>query len=88
MKTYTSYLTFNARQRRELIHITGQVEEAVRASGIQEGLMLVSAMHITAGVFVNDHASIVILCAGLSAWHRRIPFMSTTRLVKIMAMPI
>ena len=54
MKTHTKYLTFNTRQRRELLHITPQVAEVVRESGIQEGFVLVSAMHITAGVFVND----------------------------------
>jgi len=55
MKTHTKYLTFNTRQRRELLHITPQVAEAVRESGIQEGFVLVSAMHITAGIFVNDN---------------------------------
>lgn len=55
MKTHTKYLTFNTKKRRELLHITPQVVEAVRESGIQEGFVLVSAMHITAGVFVNDN---------------------------------
>ncbi len=55
MKTRTKYLTFNTRRRRELIHITPQVAEVVQESGIQEGFVLVSAMHITAGVFVNDN---------------------------------
>jgi secondary thiamine-phosphate synthase enzyme len=55
MKSHTVYLTFTTRKRRELIHITDRVEEAVHESGIQEGLVLVSAMHITAGVFVNDN---------------------------------
>ena len=54
MKSHTRYLTFDTRQRRELIRITGQVEQAVAESGVQEGLVLVSAMHITAAVFVND----------------------------------
>jgi secondary thiamine-phosphate synthase enzyme len=54
MKSHTQYLTFNTRGRRELIRITGEVEKAVRESGVQEGLVLVSAMHITAAVFVND----------------------------------
>lgn len=57
MKFHTKYLTFNTRQRRELIHITRQVEEAVRESGVREGFVLVSAMHITAGVIVNDNES-------------------------------
>ena len=55
MKTHTTYLTFNTQHRHELLHITPQVENAVHESGIQEGFILVSAMHITAGVFVNDN---------------------------------
>lgn len=54
MKTATSYLWFNTKSHREYINITGQVEEFVRKSGVQEGMVLVSAMHITAGVYVND----------------------------------
>ncbi len=54
MKTATSYLWFNTKSHREYINITGQVEEIVRTSGVQEGMVLVSAMHITAGVYVND----------------------------------
>ncbi|MCD6553559.1 MAG: YjbQ family protein [Anaerolineae bacterium] len=54
MKSYTKYLVFNTRNRRELVRITGRVEDAVRESGVREGLVLVSAMHITAAVFVND----------------------------------
>jgi len=54
VKSYTKYLVFNTRSRRELVRITGRVEDAVRESGVQEGLVLVSAMHITAAVFVND----------------------------------
>jgi secondary thiamine-phosphate synthase enzyme len=55
MKSHTKYLTFNTRQRRQLVHITDEVQEAVRESGVHEGFVLVSAMHITAGVFVNDN---------------------------------
>ncbi|MFX4262708.1 secondary thiamine-phosphate synthase enzyme YjbQ [Pelotomaculum propionicicum] len=54
MKSHTKYLWFNTRKRREYINVTGEVENAVRESGIQEGMVLVSAMHITAGVYVND----------------------------------
>jgi secondary thiamine-phosphate synthase enzyme len=57
MKVHTEYLTFNTRKHREYIHITPQVEEALRKSGVQEGMVLVSAMHITAGVYVNDDES-------------------------------
>ncbi len=54
MKSHTEYLWFNTKKHREYINITGQVEEAVRKSAVQEGMVLVSAMHITAGVWVND----------------------------------
>ena len=54
MKTHTTYMTFNTTQRRELIRITAEVQAAVDEAGIAEGMVLVSAMHITAGVWVND----------------------------------
>jgi len=54
MKSYKEELWFNTRKRGEFINITPQVEEAVRKSGIKEGLCLVNAMHITASVFIND----------------------------------
>jgi len=54
MKFHTEYLTFNTRKHREYIHITPQVESTVRKSGMKDGMVLVSAMHITAGVYVND----------------------------------
>ena len=54
MKSYTEYLTFKTAKKREYINITDKVEEAVRKSGVKEGMVLVSAMHITAGVWVND----------------------------------
>ena len=54
MKSRTEYLTFNTRKHREYVNITDRVAEVVTASDIAEGMVLVSAMHITAGVFVND----------------------------------
>ena len=54
MKTTTEYLWFNTGKHREFINITDRVEDIVRGSGIAEGFVLVSAMHITAGVYVND----------------------------------
>ena len=54
MKAATEYLWFTTRTKREYINITARVEEIVRASGIRDGMVLVSAMHITAGVYVND----------------------------------
>ncbi|MEM1057877.1 MAG: secondary thiamine-phosphate synthase enzyme YjbQ [Verrucomicrobiota bacterium] len=57
MKTHRQELWFEVPSRREFVHITPQVEEAVRASGVREGLVLVNAMHITASVFINDNES-------------------------------
>jgi len=54
MKSHTAYLTFTTEQRREWIRITEDVQSAVEEAGIAEGMALVSAMHITAGVWVND----------------------------------
>ena len=54
MKSATEYLWFNTKKHREFINITDKVEDLVRRSGITEGFVLVSAMHITAGVYVND----------------------------------
>jgi secondary thiamine-phosphate synthase enzyme len=54
MKFYTEYLTFKTRNHREYINITVDVEGVLHKSAIQEGMILVSAMHITAGVWVND----------------------------------
>ncbi|MBI4535452.1 MAG: YjbQ family protein [Ignavibacteriae bacterium] len=54
MKSFTEYLWFNTKTHREYINISDQVQEIVARSGIQEGMVLVSAMHITAGVYVND----------------------------------
>ncbi len=54
MKAYTGYLYFNTERKQEFINITDQVEEALRKSGIREGLCLVNPMHITASVFIND----------------------------------
>ena len=57
MKSHRQELWFEVPQRRALLNITPQVESAVRASGVQEGLCLVNAMHITASVFINDDES-------------------------------
>lgn len=54
VRSHTEYLTFNTRNKRDYINVTTRVEEALRQSSIQEGMVLVSAMHITAGVWVND----------------------------------
>ena len=55
MKVHTEYLKFHTRTHRAYVHITPQVEDIVKKSGVKEGMVLVSAMHITAGVYVNDN---------------------------------
>ena len=57
MRAHTEYLTFHTKSRRELVHLTPTLEQILAKSGIRDGFMLVSAMHITAGVFVNDDES-------------------------------
>ena len=57
MKSATEYLWFNTEHEHEYVNITGEVERIVGASGIMEGFVLVSAMHITAGVYINDAKS-------------------------------
>jgi secondary thiamine-phosphate synthase enzyme len=57
MRSYRKELWFNLPSRRAFVNITGQVEACLRESGVQEGLVLVNAMHITASVFINDDES-------------------------------
>ncbi len=54
MRFHTEYLTFHTKRQRDYINITGQIEAALKKSGIREGMILVSAMHITASIYVND----------------------------------
>ena len=54
MKVHTAYLWFDTRRRQEFIRITDDVAATVKASGVTDGTVLVSAMHITSGVYVND----------------------------------
>lgn len=54
MKSHTAYLTYNIPERMGFVNISSQVAAEVRKSGVQEGLCLVNAMHITASVFIND----------------------------------
>jgi len=54
MLVHTDYLVFNTKQRQEFIRITDEVASIVKTSGVKEGTVLVSAMHITSGVYVND----------------------------------
>jgi secondary thiamine-phosphate synthase enzyme len=55
VKAHTEDLTFKTEERREMVHITAQVEEIVRRSGVVDGLCFVSPMHITAAIYVNDN---------------------------------
>jgi secondary thiamine-phosphate synthase enzyme len=54
MKSHTEYLVFDTKKRREMVHITDEVEQIVQRSGVRDGLCFVSPMHITAAVYVND----------------------------------
>ena len=73
MKCKTEYLTFNTKNHREYINITREVENVVRESGVEEGMVLVSAMHITAAVYVNDAESGLI--NDIDAWLEKLaPF--------------
>jgi secondary thiamine-phosphate synthase enzyme len=54
MKSHTEYLWFNTKREREFVNITDKAAEILEKSGVRDGMMLVSAMHITAGVYVND----------------------------------
>jgi secondary thiamine-phosphate synthase enzyme len=57
MRVFTDYLWFQTKKRQEFVRLTDEVEAIVQKSGVREGMVLVSAMHITAGVFVNDWES-------------------------------
>ena len=70
MRFATDYLWFNTRRPREYVNITEQVERVVADSGIREGMVLVSAMHITAGVYVNDAEDGII--QDLDEWAERL----------------
>jgi secondary thiamine-phosphate synthase enzyme len=60
MKSYTEYLWFNTKKHRDYINITPEIERILYKSGVKEGMILVSAMHITAAVYVNDAESALI----------------------------
>ncbi len=66
MKSHRKELWFETPHRRDFVNITPQVEQAVRESGVQQGLCLVNAMHITASVFINDNEA--GLLADYEAW--------------------
>ena len=73
MKSHTEYLWFNTKKKRDYINITPKVEEALKKSKVKEGLILVSAMHITASVYVNDDEDGII--EDMDKWLERLaPF--------------
>ncbi len=73
MKYFTEYLWFTTKKHREYINITADVEQILAKSGIKDGMVLVSAMHITAGVYVNDAESGLI--QDIDAWLEKLaPF--------------
>jgi thiamine phosphate synthase YjbQ (UPF0047 family) len=71
MKSHTEYLTFHTHKKREYINITDKVASALKKSGIQEGFALVGAMHITAGVYINDAEEGLI--ADIDEWLGKLP---------------
>jgi len=76
MTFHTEYLWFTTTSKREYINITGDVEAILRKSGIREGIVLVSAMHITASVYINDAED--GLLHDIDAWLEHLaPFRST-----------
>ncbi|MGA2987300.1 MAG: secondary thiamine-phosphate synthase enzyme YjbQ [Terriglobia bacterium] len=78
MKSHTEYLWFNTKKHREFINITDEVEKALAKSQIKEGLILVSAMHITAGIYVNDAEDGLI--ADIDEWLEKLaPFRADYR---------
>ena len=78
MKSYTEYLWFTTKKHRDYINITGDVERILSKSGIKDGMILVSAMHITAGVYVNDAESGLI--QDIDEWLERLaPFNANYR---------
>jgi len=87
MKVHTEYLTFNTRDRYEMVHITPQIEAIVRKSGVDDGLCFVSPMHITAAIYVNDNESGLI--EDIGKWLEKLatPTTSTTRPAKTTATP-
>ena len=78
MKSHTEYLWFNTKKKREFINITPELERALAKSGIQEGFALASAMHITAGVYINDAEEGLI--ADIEEWLEKLaPFRADYR---------
>lgn len=57
MKTYTDYLWIATKSKKEIVNITGEIEGIVKKSRVEDGMVLISAMHITASIFINDEES-------------------------------
>ena len=89
MKSYREELWFETKTRRAYLNITQQVEAAVKTSGVQEGLVLVNAMHITASVYINDDEPGLLKDYDrvLDSWLLRARPIGTTRRAKITVTP-
>ncbi len=88
MKSHTEYLVFETRKRREMVHITDDVEQIVRRSGVKDGLCFVSPMHITAADLRERSrraGSLRTLASGSRSWRQRAPITSTTAPAKTTA---
>lgn len=78
MRAYTTYLWFNTRKKREFINITPEIEKALKEAAVNEGLALASAMHITAGGYINDAEEGLI--SDIEEWLERLaPFRADYR---------
>ncbi len=78
MRSYTTYLWFNTKKKREFINITEELEKALEEANIREGLVLAAAMHITAGVYINDAEDGLI--ADIEEWLEKLaPFRENYR---------
>lgn len=78
MRSYTTYLWFNTKKKREFINITEELEKALEKANIREGLVLAAAMHITAGVYINDAEDGLI--ADIEEWLEKLaPFRENYR---------
>ena len=70
MKSHTEYLHFNTKKRIDFVHITDKVQDLVTQSSVQEGIVLVNPMHITASIYINDNESGLI--ADYQAWLKKL----------------
>ena len=92
MKSHTHYLTINLPTKMGFLNITDDVEKALKASGVREGMVLVNSMHITSSIFINDderglHRDFGVWLEELAPFNPDPTTITTTELVKTMPMP-